>query len=508
MGLVDLHAVNSSGSTPAASSASSGSSVSSAFSAPSGVVAAGAITAEDEESYFDQPIELDPFEDGGNDDQEATDLVVGEEVDLLGESGGDNDPIELDLGTIVGLDEQSATEGEDERDSSFEEDPSVGLAVPDPLTPDDGSEGLEDGSITVDESKFPSLEMDDGSEGIAAEREISLGTASDEARVPMAALLWQALHPVTAIEACSALAGSAEAVVAGSSDLLWFRDDSSKPLRVAVDGSALSDLVLVGADRDIALASTRSGQLFRRARFASQAEQLTRFREQLRASQGSQRLQLSFGGALGTRDGRVLLLVHDGTLLEVLDAGDRFERLELDGKVLAVARESATLLLGRDRARALAWLDRGPDSAVSLHGPALTVAQSAAPLLATAGSALALAERRGAILVSPDGGSTFRRVAGSANTTAIAGAVLDEQARFFAAVYREASDQTDILSIDPTTAEAVCIARLDGSVEHTSADAIERGEWAKVSALGWHAPSGRLWATGGFGVVSFSPSAA
>lgn len=491
MGLAGLHVVGSS-----ISSSSSGS------------AAVAAIAAEDEETYLDQPIELDPFEDGGNDDQEATDLVVGEEIDLLGESAGDNDPLELDLGTIVGLDEEpSVAEGEDERDSSFEEDPSVGLAVPDPLTPDDGSEGLEDGSISVDESKFPTLEMDDGSEGIAAEREISLGTASDEARVPMAALRWHALHPTTALEACSVLTSSAEAVVAGSSDLLWFRGDSSNPLRVAVHGSALSDLVLVGADRDIALASTRSGQLFRRARFASQAEQLTRFREQLRAAHGS-RLELSFGGALGERNGRVLLFVHDGTLFEVLDAGDRFERIELDGKVLAVARESTTVLLARDRARVLLTLDGAPDSARSLDGPALTAAQSPAPLLATAGGAVALAERGRAILVSSDRGATFRRVPGSANTTAIAGALLDDHARFFAAVYRETSDQTDILSIDPTNGEAACIARLDGSVEHAASDAIERGEWAKVTALGWHAPSGRLWATGGFGVVSFGPSLA
>src|SRR6478609_7776083 len=173
--------------------------------AASAASAAAAPTPDDEESYLDQPIELDPFEDGGNDDQEATDLVIGEEIDVLGESVGDNEPVELDLGTIVGIDD-----GESERDAdgdtSFEEDPAVGLTVPDALTPDDGSEGLEDGSITVDESKFPTLEKDDGSEGIAAEREISLGIASDEARVPMAAQLWQALHPVTALEYCSALA--------------------------------------------------------------------------------------------------------------------------------------------------------------------------------------------------------------------------------------------------------------------------------------------------------------
>jgi hypothetical protein len=459
---------------------------------------------DDQESYLDQPIELDQFEDGGNDDEEATDLVVGEEIDVLGESIGDNEPIELDLGTVVGIDD-GLGEGEDDSDSGFEVDPAVGLTLPDPLTPDDGTEGLADGSFAVDESKFPALEMDDGSEGIAAERDISLGTASDEARVPMASQRWQTLHPATALEACTALAVSSEAVVAGSSDLLWFRSDSAKPLRVAVDGSALSDLVLVGADRDFALASTKSGQLFRRARFASQAEQLTRFREHLRAPHGM-RQELSFGGALGAHDGRVLLWVHDGPLLEVLDAGDRFERLELDGKVLAIARESACILLANGRARTLLTLDQGPSSGVSLSGRALAVAHSAAPLLASAGSSLALGERGRALLVSPDAGATFRPVAGTASTTALAGALIGGQARFFAVVYRETSDRSDILLIDPDRAEAECIAHLDVADEHSPSDAIERGEWAKVSCLSWHAPSGRLWAVGGFGVVSFGAS--
>jgi len=300
---------------------------------------------------------------------------------------------------------------------------------------------------------------------------------------------------------------SAEAIVAGSSDLLWFRSDSAKPLRVAVDGSAISDLVLVGADQDIALASTKSGQLFRRARFASQAEQLTRFREQLR-SPNSLRPQLSFGGALGARHGRVLLWLQDGTLLDMLDAGERFERLEFDGRVLAVARESAAILLGRGQTRTLVTLDQGPGSGVPLSGPVLSVAQSAAPLLASAGSSLALAERGRALMVSADAGNSFRRVAGSASTTAIAGASLAGSARFFAAVYRETSDQSDILLIDPERAEAECIARLDVAGEHSPSDAIERGEWAKVSCLSWHAASGRLWAAGGFGVVSFGPSSA
>ncbi|MES1173364.1 MAG: hypothetical protein ABUL62_03470 [Myxococcales bacterium] len=457
--------------------------------------------ADDEESYIEQPILLDSFDDEGNDDSEASDLIVGEEIDILGEGPGDNDPIELDLGTLVELD-APRSDAEDDKDAGFEVDPAIGLALPDALTPDDGSEGLDDGSIVVDESKFPSLEQDDGSEGIAAEREISLGSASDEARLLLSAQPWQTRLPPAALEACSALTSAPGSVVAGSTDLLWFRTDSPAPLRLAVDGSGLSDLVLLGAEQDIALAVTQGGQLFRRARFASQAEQLTRFREPLKLAPGS-RAQLAFGGALDTPGGRVLLWARGGGLVSVQDLGDRFERLELDGKVLAVARESCTLLVSRGRDQVLVSLD---DASPFGAGAARSLAPSDTPLLATSGNAVALAEPGRALLVSSDRGETFRRVAGTASTTAIAGAELGASARFFAALYRETSDQTEILLVDPALGEAVIIARLDANSERSPADAIDRGEWAKVARLSYHAASGRLWAAGGFGVLSFAPA--
>jgi hypothetical protein len=455
---------------------------------------------DDEESYFEMPVELDQLDDPGSDDQESTTLDVGEETDILAESIGDNEPIELDLGTIVELDVASR-EGDND-DTGFEVDPSVGLTLPEALTPDDGSEGLDDGAIQVDESKFPSLEMDDGEEGIAAEHEISLGTASDEATVPMAAAPWRVLMPAASLEACAVLGASPGSVVAGSSDLLWFRSDSTTPLRVAVDGSSLSDLALVGPEQEIALAVTQSGQLFRRARFASQAEQLARFRELLKAAPGS-RTRLSFGGSLSDGNGRLLLCTPDGTLLEVLDAGDRVERLELPGKVVALARESATLLLANGRERALLSLNQA-GGVRALTEPALLVAQSSAPLLATSGQAVALAEFGRALLVSPDAGKTFRRVAGSGNATALAGAQLAGSAQFFAAVYRETTDQSQILLVDPELGSAVCVAVLDSAALHSESDALDRGEWAKIARLVWHAASQRLWAVGGFGVATIS----
>jgi hypothetical protein len=464
---------------------------------------------EGEESYLQESIELDLIDDPGNDDQESVGLDVGEELeDLLAEGVGDNEPIELDLGTFVGADERLREEN-DERDVGIEVDPAVGLDLPEALLPDDGSEGIEDGSITVDESKFPTLESDDGSEGIAAEREISLGSASDEAPVPLAAIPWRVLKPKGSLEACSALAARGQNVVAASSDLLWFRGDESAPLRLAVEGSALSDLVLLGQAQDIALAATRSGHLFRRARFASQAEQLSRFREfhKLGPATGA---ALSFGGALGVSGGRVLLVTREGALIEVLEDGERFERLELPSKPSAIARESATLLLAQGKERALYSLDRSPLAQVTLSGAALAVALGEAPLLSTCGDCVALADSARAVVVSRDRGQTFQRVSGTASATALAGASLGGAPRFFAAVYRETTDRSEILLIDPESGQAVSIAQLDGSDEPaaSSADPVDRGEWAKVAQLIWQAETERLWAVGGFGVLSFAaPSA-
>ncbi len=455
---------------------------------------------DDEETYFEGPIELDLIDDPGSDDEESTTLDVGEETDILAESIGDNEPIELDLGTLVGV--EDASRDGDDNDTGFEVDPSVGLALPDALTPDDGSEGLDDGAIKVDESKFPSLEMDDGEEGIAAEPEISLGSASDEASVPMAAAPWRVALPAASLEACGSLGTAQGSMVAGSSDLLWFRADSATPLRVAVDGSTLADLVLVGPDREVALACTQSGQLFRRARFASQAEQLTRVRETLKVAAGA-RARLTFGGALNESAGRVLLCTEEGALLDVLDAGDRFERLELPGKVSALARESATALLAQGKERSLVrFVGMGATRTTQpLSEPALSVAQSASLLLATAGDAVALAEFGRALLVSADRGKTFRRVAGGVGSSALCGAELAGSAQFFAAVYRETSDQSQILLIDPVLGSALCVAVIDSSASGSAHDAVDRGEWAKVARLVWHGPSQRLWAVGGFGVA-------
>ena len=460
-----------------------------------------ALERDDEESYLHEEIELDLADDPGSDDAEASELDIGAELeDLLSEGSGDNEPIELDLGTMVELGENEGALG-DQPDSELAVDPALGLDLPDALLPDDGAEGIDDRAIVVDESKFPELVSDDGSEGIAAEREITLGAVGDEARLPLAAVQYRAEKPKTALEACSALTARGTSVVLASSDLLWFRAEETTPLRLAIDGTALADVVLLGPQADVVIAATRAGQLFRRARFASQAEQLQRLRERERPLSGT-RAELAFGAAHAENSGDPYVATQDGALYRILDAGERFERVELAGKVVALARESATVLVARERELSLVFVqaEREP---IALTGSALAVARAEAPALATAQACIALSEPARALVVSHDGGRSFRGVPGTANTTALAGVNEPSGPRFYAAVYRETSDQTELCVIDPERAEAEIVARIEGGEEVDAQDPVDRAEWARVSRLVWHAESGTLWAVGGFGVLRF-----
>jgi hypothetical protein len=62
------------------------------------------------------------------------------------------------------------------------------------------------------------------------------------------------------------------------------------------------------------------------------------------------------------------------------------------------------------------------------------------------------------------------------------------------------------LLVDPELGSAVCIAAVDSSALHHTSDAVDRGEWARILRLLWHAPSQRLWLAGGFGVATIMPS--
>ena len=59
--------------------------------------------------------------------------------------------------------------------------------------------------------------------------------------------------------------------------------------------------------------------------------------------------------------------------------------------------------------------------------------------------------------------------------------------------------------LPPAPAFLPSLAQCGGALA-PGGDAVDRGEWARIVRLVWHAPSQRLWLAGGFGVATITPS--
>src|SRR5688572_9428533 len=174
-------------------------------------------------------------------------------------------PVLLDFGTelIDPLDEERDVEVEDKSpfDTSDDHEFSEG---DDARAEPEGEAGIEDHSA-VDEAAFPDLDADD--QGFTADEALfgALPDFAPEAVLPRAERSWRVDFVSEQRERCNALVAAGGTVVAGSSDLLWFDAGRETPVRVALDGTRITSLALVGEERKVALCVTAFGRLVRRA---------------------------------------------------------------------------------------------------------------------------------------------------------------------------------------------------------------------------------------------------
>jgi hypothetical protein len=435
----------------------------------------------EEESYLLEDITLDTLDEAAGDDAEATDLEVGVAIEELESDGEDGGAEPIDLGQIL----SAITEGSEGAfdDAPLPIDLTHGLELRESPAEPEGDESVDEGPIMLDEGKLPLLDRDDTSEGIPLDGDELELTGSDESRLPRAAERWQLVAPAAPLEACTSLTSSGEHLVGASSDLLWFVGSSDAPLRLALDHTSVASLVLLGPHNDLAIAATRGGKLWRRARQASQAVPISRA---LEAADSLARGRRVFELARPSRESPDELWLHagDGVLRQSFDAGEHFKPVDVPGAVLKLAPGAPLALIDHDGQPAL--VVRGPQgfSLRPLTGAARQAAQGRETMLDAERELVALGSPRRAVLLSSDGGRSFRAIPGTAHATALCFARFREHDWLWVALYREASDESLIALVD---------------VEHA------RAEWGRVAALAWHAPSARLWAAGGFGLRCLLP---
>jgi len=272
-------------------------------------------------------------------------------------------------------------------------------------------------------------------------------------------------------------------------------------VRIALDGTRIASLALVGEEGDVALAVTAFGRLVRRSRLASDAERLGDWRRAAESSgKGAESLEICQIGPTTPRavvgrltSGKLVRSDDDGNGFQPLDTGFTAFALSPTGDpIAALTRDGAELQLSFDGGRS--WLRR------DLGTPAREVAGGEAPRLATFGSTLLIADRERGLVLSSDAGLTFRTVEGCAGVTACCAGMLDEQATAWAALYREANDETWLVQIDVTSGRALVVASVESSDD---ADPEQGGEAARLDRLLWDGK--RLFGVGDAGFLRFEP---
>jgi hypothetical protein len=358
----------------------------------------------------------------------------------------------------------------------------------------DARDGFDDDLARVPERELPMLDGDDGPDldestfGPRLER-------ADESALPHAERLWHVDFLAPDREHCSALAAERGAVVSGSSDLFWLDAGRETVVRIGLDGTRITSVAIIGDAQMSALAVTAFGRLLRRARAGGDVERLVEWRRVAEAS-GSSAESLELRAVGPAHPNSVLGRLTSGRLVRSDDMGTTFRML--DPAVTALTMSSASepvAVITRDGTRLGFSSDGGTTwDHVELASPAREVASGEAPLIAASGSVVVLGEADRGVVVSQDGGRTFRRVTGATNVTAVAASGARPSA--YVALYRETDDQSLLVEVDITTGVASTIAVLALPAPDDPDVAPELG---RVERLLWDGE--RLWAAGPFGLA-------
>ncbi|HWP04318.1 MAG TPA: hypothetical protein VNN72_01190 [Polyangiaceae bacterium] len=431
-------------------------------------------TEDDDERPLDtEPDELDTLPDGGAENEETQQdldlgpdaLLTGEEVDEVGDALGPSD-------------------GSNTSD----------LLPEDTLPSDDeGRDGIDDTRPLVNDLDLPGLDADDGGE----EDLLRYGAlvAASEAELEMALAPWQLLRLSPERERCRSLALDGPSIVAGSTDLLWLEGGATSPVRVALEGTRILALVLLGEGRETVLCVTASGRLVRRARLASDAERLSELghRAELGGAEveGVELCQLGRAtphSVLGRGSSGLLFRSDDaGSTVLVLEPRLSVRALSPGSNpVAALSASGAELLLSEDAGRTF--------ERVALDRAGRGVAFGEQPRIVSEGNAIALHDDERGVAVSLDRGRTFRELGGTASASAVALGTFEGRLTLFIALYAELSDTTRFVRMDAERGSGEVIASLQGAGD---ADA-ELGASARIERLGWD--GARLFAAGDAGL--------
>jgi len=367
-----------------------------------------------------------------------------------------------------------------------------------PLDDDGDAEGVVDPSLLAIETVWSELDEDD--------QERDRHTSDGSIELDDAPLTWDKRRwhehtlPVAFGPRLGVSVSHSQLTLCGESTQLLHHRTAATIDEVVPPGKT-AQLVLLDQNAENCLLRTMSGRLWLWDR-RSTPPLLTRVKTEPALERIADIYQAEPG------DPGLRLRLETGELFELCrEHPDRFlaTRLTQPATVLVqTLRGRPHLALRRDRERNVSiFLDDQP-LPIALPPQLLGALGTGRPSLVSNAGHLALALHDTGVFVGALDGRRLQLVRGCRTVTALCSGKLGERSLYFAALYSELEERSQLALIDPTTARAHLIAELSVVTDAGigDLDAIER---ARIDDLCWDPSLGRLWAVGAFGVACFVP---
>ena len=447
---------------------------------------------DEDEELFDEgtPFDVDTDETPhGLDDEEATDLDIGSDLQQTADTIADGDqgldwdmdgilpPAPLDRG---GNDDSAGPEGFD---------PTIGVSEVAPENLDDASLGFE-GTETFVVPDLPDWRGDDKEQALFDDREFEL---PDESQIQDAQSFWPACleQPGSFETLCCA----DQTLFAGGEQLLVFDD---KEFLAVPCPSGLVALAKLGRAPDGVLAATKSGALLRfPAPYYAHPTVLSVGADDTAGEARHAPALVAWSDhecAVLTGSGRLLTLTEGQTEPKALVLRDPVVKLPLatDHPLLVVQGEHGLCLSEAEAFGDSKWRTLPIEARV-----ARSLASDSFEVLAL-GPYVVFAGARVGVVVVDTRVQSYQRVPGCVGLTAVTGGLRAGEPRFWVALSHEVAGRTDLIQIDPRAAAALRVA-----VCETVAD----DEFAPARALTWNPRAQVLYVAGDFGVKGFRATA-
>jgi hypothetical protein len=432
-------------------------------------------------------------------EQDSTELDIGQFIQPVRNLGADSDEADLELDTGSWLSEPAEAPADDDLDGPLAEQ-AFPAVFPDSTLCD---READDDSDSIDEelqsNEFPALDLvSETEDDILADSGEATPADVNDLQLVWSTQPWCELGLPTAFVPRASLHAQHNCVVASgdATDALSLDDFSVVDSFAAPDKSRCAAFLDDEARQLLVVTVTGQVRVWDRASGQPNSAETRRFRQ----------IDRAMNAWRNPSTGTVWLRLATGELCCVRNDCTEVERIPIIGRCAAIGGTDSAIvcLLSQSCRLSLMSVDESGSKTLLLPPDVSDLAQADGVFLVALDNIIAVGARGHGLWLSPDNGTTFRKVPGCRNVTTCIVGQYSGKLFAWAALFFELEDRSELVGID---CRALRIHKLAEYrvVSDSSGPEDDPPERARIDALLWDSARRRILAAGCFGLTCFVP---